>query len=116
MGMDDGTKTCPLCGETIQARAVVCRFCNYDYRTGTRQGAPRTNGYAIASLVLGILWIYWIGSILALILGYMARNEIDSSGGGQTGRGLATAGIVLGWVGVATLALVVLLIPLARSF
>ena len=29
----------------------------------------RTNGLAIASMVLGILWIYWIGSILALVFG-----------------------------------------------
>jgi hypothetical protein len=28
----------------------------------------RTNGLAIAGLVLGILWLYWIGSVLALIL------------------------------------------------
>src|SRR5689334_4763481 len=27
----------------------------------------RTNGMAIASMVLGIIWIYWIGSILALV-------------------------------------------------
>jgi hypothetical protein len=64
-------------------------------------GAPRTNGMAIASLVLGIVWLYWIGSILALIFGYVAKKEIDRSGGRETGRGLAIAGIVLGWIGVA---------------
>lgn len=60
-----------------------------------------TNGLAIASLVLGILWLYWIGSILALILGYVARAQIKKRG--QSGAGLATAGIVLGWVGVLIL-------------
>jgi hypothetical protein len=59
-----------------------------------------TNGLAIASLVLGILWLYWLGSILALIFGYVARKQIDRSNEEQKGRGLATAGIVLGWVGV----------------
>ena len=62
------------------------------------------NGYAIASFVLGIVGIFvfpLVGSILALIFGYIARNEIDGSAGTQTGRGLAVAGIVLGWVGVA---------------
>jgi hypothetical protein len=65
----------------------------------------KNNGLAIASLVLGILWIYWIGSILALVFGYMAKNQIDRSGGTQSGRGLAVAGIVLGWVGVGILVL-----------
>jgi hypothetical protein len=59
-----------------------------------------TNGFAVASLVLGILWIFWIGSILALVFGYIAKSQIDGSRGAQGGRGLAIAGIVLGWVGV----------------
>jgi hypothetical protein len=65
----------------------------------------QTNGLAIASLVLGILWLYWVGSILALIFGYRARRQIDESNGAQGGRGLAIAGIVLGWIGVALLVL-----------
>lgn len=60
------------------------------------------SGRAIASLVLGILWLWWIGSILALILGYSAREEIRTSQSPMGGGGMATAGIVLGWIGVAT--------------
>jgi hypothetical protein len=63
---------------------------------------PRpTNGMAIASLVLGILWLYWVGSILALVFGYVARQQIAQRG--ESGGGLATAGIVLGWIGIAML-------------
>jgi hypothetical protein len=62
---------------------------------------PRTNGMAIASMVLGILWIYWIGSILALVFGYVAKRQIRERG--ESGGGMATAGIVLGWVGVGFL-------------
>ena len=68
----------------------------------------KTNGFAVASLVLGILWLYWIGSILALIFGMIAKSQIDQSGGYQQGRGLAIAGIVLGWVGVGFLILFIL--------
>ena len=64
---------------------------------------PATNGFAIASLVLGILWIYWIGSILALIFGYVAKRQIRERG--ESGGGMATAGIVLGWIGIAVLVL-----------
>lgn len=64
-----------------------------------------TNGLAVASMVVGIVWIYWIGSILALIFGYIAKGQIDRSQGGQAGRGMAIAGIVLGWVGIGFLLL-----------
>ena len=66
-----------------------------------------TNGMAIASLILGILWLWWLGSVLALIFGYVAKGQIDRSGGQESGRGMAIAGIVLGWIGVATLVLII---------
>lgn len=66
----------------------------------------QTNGMAIASMVLGILWIYWIGSILALIFGYLARKDIREKG--QSGDGMAIAGIVLGWVGIGVLSIVLI--------
>ncbi|MGH3938608.1 MAG: DUF4190 domain-containing protein [Pseudonocardiaceae bacterium] len=40
-------------------------------------------------------------AVLALIFGYIARSQIKKRG--QAGRGLAIAGIVLGWVGIAVL-------------
>ncbi len=69
----------------------------YGYQT-----APKTNGLAIASLVLGIAQIFLciIGGILALVFGYIARRQIDESGGTQGGRGMAIAGIILGWIGI----------------
>ncbi len=67
----------------------------------------QTNGFAVASLVLGILWIFWIGSILALVFGFIAKSQIDRSNGAQAGSGLAIAGIVLGCIGVCTLILVI---------
>jgi hypothetical protein len=75
--------------------------------------ARTTNGLAIASMVVGILWIYWVGSILALIFGYIARNQIRERR--QAGGGMATAGIVLGWIGVGTLVLVLGLFALGAS-
>ncbi len=66
---------------------------------------PSTNGLAIASFILGLLWVFWIGSLLALIFGYIAMGEIRRTG--QRGDGLATAGVVLGWTGVATFLFVV---------
>jgi hypothetical protein len=63
-----------------------------------------TNGLAVTSMVLGILGVVgliWIISpILALVFGYVAKGQIDRAGGAQEGRGMAIAGIVLGWVGL----------------
>lgn len=70
------------------------------------QPTTSTNGLAIASLVLGILWLYWIGSILAVIFGHIALKQISERN--QGGRGLAIAGLVLGWIGVATLTFVLI--------
>jgi Domain of unknown function (DUF4190) len=72
-----------------------------------------TNGMAIASLILGILWLYWVGSILALVFGYVAQQQIRQRG--ESGGGLATAGIVLGWIGVGTLVLMLFFIFFAAS-
>lgn len=83
---------------------------------GYSYAAPAsTNGFAIAALVLGIIWIWGIGSILALIFGYKAKGEIDRSAGRQGGRGMAVAGIVLGWIGVVGTALIFSLAFFAAS-
>ena len=72
----------------------------------------QTNGYAIASMVLGILWLYFVGSILALVFGDRARKEINASNGAQQGQGMATAGIVLGWIGMALLIPILLIVAI----
>jgi uncharacterized membrane protein len=58
---------------------------------------------AVASMVLGIVGLVMIpviGPILALVFGYVAKGSIDRSGGREGGRGMAVAGIVLGYVGL----------------
>jgi hypothetical protein len=72
----------------------------YGYQTG-----PKTNGLAIASLVLGIAGLLFyacgVASVLALVFGYMSRGQIDRDPQNQGGRGMAIAGIIMGWIGVA---------------
>ena len=55
---------------------------------------PTTSGLAIASLVLGLVWCYGIGSVLAIILGVRAKKQ-SGNGERSLGDGMATAGIVL---------------------
>jgi hypothetical protein len=67
-----------------------------------------TNGLAVASLISGFFWLGWFGSFLAVIFGHIALGQIKASGGRQQGDGFAIAGLVLGYLGLATLLLVVL--------
>ncbi len=63
---------------------------------GQYLGPQQTSGKAIASLVLSLLGI----SIMGVIFGHIAASEIKRSAGRIGGSGLATAGIVLGWLGM----------------
>ena len=65
---------------------------------------PSVNGLAVASMVLGIVWIYWVGSVLAIIFGHIALSQIRKNPN-LRGRGMAIAGVVLGYVGMAVFAL-----------
>lgn len=66
-----------------------------------------TEGLAVVSLILSVLWIFGLGSIAGIVTGVVARRRIRRSHGTKTGNGLAIAGIV---VGILTLALTVLFV------
>jgi hypothetical protein len=69
------------------------------------QPVAKTSTLAIISLITGILGFVQIlpviGPIAAVITGHMAKNEIKKSGGMVTGNGLATTGLILGYVTLA---------------
>jgi hypothetical protein len=102
----DDVAFCPFCGVgTFQSRS------NGQPAYAMMTPVRATNGLAVASLVLGIVWVYWVGSILALIFGLVARKQIKERA--QGGDGMAIAGIVLGIVGIGVLAIVILLVAVA---
>lgn len=64
----------------------------------------QTSTLAIVSLVAGLLgWtaLPFIGSVVAIITGHMARKEIRQAQDRLQGDGLAVAGLILGWLMVA---------------
>jgi membrane protein required for beta-lactamase induction len=68
---------------------------------------------AIASLILGVAGLTFaplLGSILAMIFGYMARTHIRNNPHQETGQGIAMAGIVLGWIAVGLTVLAAVLV------
>jgi uncharacterized membrane protein len=74
---------------------------------------PRTNSLAIASLACGAgqLVAWPLSTVPAVVLGHVARKQIRRTG--ENGAGLALAGLVLGWVGVAVIVAAVAFISLA---
>jgi hypothetical protein len=68
----------------------------------------RVNGLAIASIVVGVLWMWWVGSIAAVVMGHVALRQIERSGGAQTGRAAALIGLAVGYFGLTALLAVIL--------
>lgn len=65
---------------------------------------PKTSGLAIWSLVLGILSLTCFtifAAIPGVICGHKALSRIKSAGGMLNGTGLATAGLITGYIGIA---------------
>jgi uncharacterized membrane protein len=79
------------------------------YATGGR----RLNQLAVVSLACGVGQPFTIGlsTIPAIVLGHIARGQIRRTG--EDGAGLATAGLVLGWIGAGLIALIITLIVIA---
>jgi hypothetical protein len=64
--------------------------------------AARTSTAAVISLIAGILGFVQvlpvIGPIAAVVAGHIAKGEIKRGGGMVTGNGMATIGLILGYV------------------
>jgi hypothetical protein len=76
----------------------------------------KTNGLAVGALVASLLGLFCgVGLVVGLVLGYIARRQIDDSGGVQRGRGLAVAAIVVGWVGIALAVIVGVIVAATGS-
>jgi hypothetical protein len=73
-----------------------------------------TSSLAIVSLVFGVItWFMlpFVGAIVAIVCGHMARTEIRRAPAGTLeGDGLAVAGMVLGYIHLALMCLLVLIV------
>lgn len=73
----------------------------------------RTSVWAVISLIAGIanyVGLGFFGAVIALITGYVAKNEIQEGNGLVEGERLASAGVILGWIGLGFSVLVLCLL------
>jgi len=85
------------------------------YRAAVAPVTPRppTNQLAGVSLAFGVgqVFLWGIGSIVAIVCGHVARSQIRRTG--EAGDGMALAGMILGYLGIVIPILTAVLIVLA---
>ena len=73
----------------------------------------KDSSLAIISLVSGLVgWTFlpFIGAIVAIVTGHLAKKEIRESAGTMSGDGMALAGLILGYVQIGIVILTVVCI------
>lgn len=78
--------------------------------------APPTNVMTVWSLVssiLGITLLPGLGSVAGIVLGHIAMSQLKRTG--ESGRGLAIAGLVVGYSGIVIIGLIVAAILYAAA-
>ena len=73
----------------------------------------KTSGLAIASLIFGLLFLFFPLSIVAIVFGHISLSQIKKSAGRLGGKGLAIAGLVLGYLGIAMIPLILIIAAIA---
>ena len=62
--------------------------------------APQTSTLAVVSLIAALagFFLWGVGAIVAVICGHLAKKQIKEGMGQYTGDGLATAGLIIGYI------------------
>ncbi len=114
-------KQCPNCKGNLADYVPVCPYCGVALAmspVGAAQpiwnGPQQSSGKATASMVCGILFFFWpFTAIAAVILGHIALSEIKKSAGRLAGHGMAMAGLILGYIGVAFVPFILIIAAIA---
>ena len=101
----DDKQNCSRCGAPLEGRAVDhgAPLAGITFRTA------ETSGKAIASLICGILFFIFPVAIAAVVLGHLSLSDIRKSGGRLVGNSIATAGLVLGYMGLAAIPFILII-------
>jgi len=120
---------CSKCGSQVADSVKFCSNCGAPATDTTAATAPpviaapttttyapvgteQTSGKAVASLICGIINIFPL-SLAAIILGHISLSEIGKSAGRIKGRGLAIAGLILGYLGLVAIPFILIIAAIA---
>jgi type IV pilus assembly protein PilA len=113
---------CMRCGSSIDEQDQFCRKCGAQSSAlaapasvtpATAAGPAQTSGKAIASLVCGLLFFVPFAFVAAVIFGHLGLSEIRKSAGRLKGDGMAIAGLVLGYMWVASIPITLIIAAIA---
>ena len=97
---------CPRCQSLSPISANNCKSCGMPFTMEgtTLEASGTSNGFCVASLVLGIIGIpafcaLGIPSALAIVFGIIGYQQVSKSGAEGGGKGMAIGGICCGAVG-----------------
>jgi type IV pilus assembly protein PilA len=95
-----GDRFCAVCGRPVSGVSAATATAPPPLMPGV---PTPTSGKAIASLICGVFFFILPASIAAVVLGHLSLSEIKKSAGRVQGHGLAIAGLVLGYMGLAVI-------------
>ena len=109
----EGKQKCVRCSAALQPSAAAGPAGAPPGFSPVDSGSAETSGKAIASLICGILFFVFPSALAAVILGHLSLSEIRKSGGRIVGQGMATAGLVLGYIGLAAVPFILIVAAIA---
>ena len=116
---------CSSCGNEVPMGERFCRVCGKEVSVAAAPASTlgpaaegtvfpaQTSGKAITSLVCGLFLFAFPLSVLAIIFGHLAVSEIRRSAGRLRGEGMAIAGLILGYVGLAIIPVILIIAAIA---
>lgn len=118
------TKATSLGAKTFLKQRVVKRFMErritkMSSQQNSKPKANRADGIAVTSFIAAIIgivglfttgWLFLIGMVAAIVLGFVGLSRIRHSNGELGGRGWALAGLILGFIELLLLILGVLFV------
>ncbi|WP_051397754.1 DUF4190 domain-containing protein [Runella limosa] len=105
--------------QRIAQRVVERKLTKMGVLKHTQPKAAKTDGVSVASFLAAILgivglfatgWLFLIGMVAAIVLGFIGLSRVRHSNGQLSGRGWAIAGLVLGFIELLLLILGVLFV------
>ena len=108
---DGNPSFCPQCGSKLSPVATPSPASSYPSQVPP--ATPTTSGLAIVSLLCGILFFIFPVALAAIIFGHISRSDIRRSEDRKTGAGMALAGLILGYIGIAFTTIILIVAAIA---